>query len=56
MGPLTVGSVLAHDATVDEAARAWAKAAWLAWKPWHDQIREWQDVLAVARRGSRGRA
>lgn len=51
--PASVGEVTVldvHAASTPEAHRAmvdrWARSAWAAWTPHHDQVRAWADELA----------
>ena len=49
--PASVGRVVVRDVvewqcSLEEIAREWARGAWLAWEPWHGQIRDWYQQLS----------
>lgn len=44
-GPITVGDVVREREGRNEAAVAWARGAWMAWSPWHAQVRAWHMEL-----------
>ena len=49
VGRIVVRDVVARPGSLDEAAREWALEAWLAWEPWHSQVRDWYRELAGPR-------
>jgi hypothetical protein len=54
VGRVVLRDVVAHSVAqsgnLEQAVHEWALGAWLAWDPWHDQIREWYRALDGLRR------
>lgn len=45
---VTVGDVLASRDQLHDAAHKWARSAWDAWRPHHDQVKAWHSALFVS--------
>ncbi|MFN8573105.1 MAG: DUF5946 family protein [Gemmatimonadaceae bacterium] len=52
-GHVVVRDVAARLDTLNEAVDTWARSAWQAWLPWHEQIRDWYRTIQSLRARSR---